>query len=67
MEKMIKLGFAHVGKSQICLFHRPAMRSVVHLKKILGVTMIVTVQNHTESPKEVGGWCKKNGMKHLWI
>ena len=24
MEKMLKLGFGHVGKSQICLFHRPA-------------------------------------------
>ena len=61
------MGFCYVGKSEVGCFHRPSPHQIRHMRDIQKVSLIVTVQQDSEQPKDVAASCKQFGLKHIHI
>lgn len=66
-EKLSKLGFAHIGMSQLTIWHKPSIKVIYLLKDLLGITMIVSVQKDIENPQAIAEACSQLDIKHTHI
>ena len=65
--KLEKLGFAHLGASQLIIWHKPAQKTIFMLKEHFGITMIISVLKEKENIGVISETCKGLQMKHVHI